>query len=104
MWGRVLLMDTFDEAMTSAFYKQWGGLTNPENGAAPGPELEADADPGHDPGPERLRVRGAERVRGAQRVGGAELVRGAERVGGRQPLPELTEETADAPRLVHRVG
>jgi hypothetical protein len=30
LWGRVLLLDTFDQAMVTAFWNQWGGLTNPE--------------------------------------------------------------------------
>jgi len=36
VWGRVLLLDTFDEAMVTAFWNQWGGLTNPEK-ACPAP-------------------------------------------------------------------
>jgi hypothetical protein len=30
LWGRVLPLDTFDEAQITAFWNQWGGLTNPE--------------------------------------------------------------------------
>jgi hypothetical protein len=30
LWGRVLPLETFDEAQITAFWKQWGGLTNPE--------------------------------------------------------------------------
>jgi hypothetical protein len=31
VWGRVLLLDTFDEAKILAFWNQWGERTNPEN-------------------------------------------------------------------------
>jgi hypothetical protein len=30
VWGRVLLLDTFDQAQITAFYNQWGGRTNLE--------------------------------------------------------------------------
>jgi hypothetical protein len=30
LWGRVLPLETFDEAQITAFWKQWGGLTNLE--------------------------------------------------------------------------
>lgn len=30
LWGRVLPLETFDEAQIKAFWNQWGGLTNPE--------------------------------------------------------------------------
>ncbi len=30
VWGRVLPLDTFDEAQVTAFWNQWGGLTNLE--------------------------------------------------------------------------
>jgi hypothetical protein len=30
VWGRVLFLDTFDEAMITAFWNQWGGKTNAE--------------------------------------------------------------------------
>ena len=30
VWGRVLLLDTFDQAQVHAFYNQWGGKTNLE--------------------------------------------------------------------------
>lgn len=30
LWGRVLLLDTFDQDEITAFWNQWGGLTNPE--------------------------------------------------------------------------
>ena len=30
LWGRVLPLETFDEARILAFWQQWGGRTNPE--------------------------------------------------------------------------
>jgi hypothetical protein len=30
VWGRVLPLDTFDEAQVTAFWNQWGGVTNAE--------------------------------------------------------------------------
>ena len=30
IWGRVLLLDTWDPTMVTAFWNQWGGRTNPE--------------------------------------------------------------------------
>jgi len=37
LWGRVLPLQTFDEARITAFWEQWGGRTNPEKGACPTP-------------------------------------------------------------------
>jgi hypothetical protein len=38
VWGRVLPLQTFDEATISAFWDQWGGRTNPEkNSGCPAP-------------------------------------------------------------------
>jgi hypothetical protein len=31
VWGRVLMLDTFDQAQILAFWNQWGERTNPEN-------------------------------------------------------------------------
>ncbi|MFL5669442.1 MAG: DUF3105 domain-containing protein [Chloroflexota bacterium] len=35
VWGRVLLLDAFDQAKILAFYEQWGERTNPEKQCAP---------------------------------------------------------------------
>ena len=35
VWGRVLLLDTLDQAKILAFYQQWGERTNPEKQCAP---------------------------------------------------------------------
>ena len=41
LWGRVLPLDTFDEAKITAFWQQWGGRTNPEkNAGCPTPNQE----------------------------------------------------------------
>jgi Protein of unknown function (DUF3105) len=37
LWGRVLPLETFDEARVTAFWEQWGGRTNPEKGGCPTP-------------------------------------------------------------------
>jgi hypothetical protein len=37
LWGRVLPLETFDEARVTAFWQQWGGRTNPEKGGCPTP-------------------------------------------------------------------
>ncbi len=37
LWGRVLPLETFDEATVTAFWEQWGGRTNPEKGGCPTP-------------------------------------------------------------------
>ena len=37
LWGRVLPLETFDEAKVTAFWEQWGGRTNPEKGGCPTP-------------------------------------------------------------------
>jgi hypothetical protein len=37
LWGRVLPLQTFDEARITAFWEQWGGRTNPEKGGCPTP-------------------------------------------------------------------
>ena len=37
LWGRVLPLQTFDEARIKAFWEQWGGRTNPEKGGCPTP-------------------------------------------------------------------
>ncbi len=38
LWGRVLPLQTFDEARIKAFWEQWGGRTNPEkNSGCPTP-------------------------------------------------------------------
>ena len=37
LWGRVLPLETFDEAKLTAFWEQWGGRTNPEKGGCPTP-------------------------------------------------------------------
>jgi hypothetical protein len=37
LWGRVLPLETFDEAQVTAFWEQWGGRTNPEKGGCPTP-------------------------------------------------------------------
>lgn len=37
LWGRVLPLETFDEASVTAFWEQWGGRTNPEKGGCPTP-------------------------------------------------------------------
>ena len=37
LWGRVLPLQTFDEAKVKAFYEQWAGRTNPEKGGCPTP-------------------------------------------------------------------
>ena len=37
LWGRVLPLETFDEARITAFWEQWGGRTNPEKGGCPTP-------------------------------------------------------------------
>lgn len=44
LWGRVLLMDSFDEELTTRFYFQWAGLTNPE-AACPVPNSKASPTP-----------------------------------------------------------
>ena len=39
LWGRVLPLETFDEARITAFWEQWGGRTNLEK-SLPDPEPE----------------------------------------------------------------
>jgi hypothetical protein len=41
VWGRVLLLDTLDQAKILAFYQQWGERTNPEKQCAPPSESPA---------------------------------------------------------------
>ena len=44
LWGRVLPLQTFDEARIKAFWEQWGGRTNPEKGGCPTPNQSLGAD------------------------------------------------------------
>ena len=37
VWGRVLPLETFDDAKVTAFWEQWGDRTNPEKGGCPTP-------------------------------------------------------------------
>jgi hypothetical protein len=47
VWGRVLLLDTFDQAMILAFWEQWGERTNPEKQcASPSPGASTSPPPG----------------------------------------------------------
>ena len=42
VWGRVLPLETFDQAQVLAFYQQWGDKTNPEpQCTAPSPSASA---------------------------------------------------------------
>jgi hypothetical protein len=43
LWGRVLPLQTFDQATITAFWEQWGGRTNPEkNAGCPTPNRSAE--------------------------------------------------------------
>src|SRR3954469_6496071 len=47
VWGRVLLLDAFDQAQILAFYEQWGERTNPEKQcAAPSASPAGSGEPG----------------------------------------------------------
>jgi len=48
LWGRVLPMQTWDPTLVTAFWKQWGGLTNPEL-ACPVPNSRTSPSPGASP-------------------------------------------------------
>ena len=61
LWGRVLPLQTFDEARIKAFWEQWGGRTNLGEERLPDPEPELGADR------QRRAVDGTERVRGPRR-------------------------------------
>ena len=76
VWGRVLPLETFDQAKILAFWQQWGEKTNPEpQCAAPSPSASAAAE----------RIAGGEHAdaRATRRQ------RGPERHAARQPRPEL---------------
>ena len=68
VWGRVLTLDSFDQAKILAFWQQWGEKTNPE------PQCAAPSPSGSD---------------AAERIPGGERQRGAQRDADRNAGPEL---------------
>ena len=97
VWGRVLPLETFDQAKIIAFCEQWGERTNPEKQCAvpsAEPEHVSTAPAASAAAPSPSATPTASAVPSAPSAAPAEH---------RAPSPELTEATRHAPRLVSRV-
>ena len=95
VWGRVLLLDTLDQAKILAFYKQWGERTNPEKQCAvPSASPDVSAAPAASAAPTAVpsATPAATAVPSASRTDHPGRDRGTKR--------ELNEETRHAPRLI----
>ncbi len=95
VWGRVLPLDTLDQAKILAFYEQWAEKTNPEKQCA---VPSASTNPTDSTAPSASPSTRTQRDPGRHRHPRPEPDAGRER----RAVLELTQETRHAPRLVSR--